>query len=176
MPRDNTKAFLCGHICWLAYHSPRLLKLNTAICTSPYLIVAPPSGGKSLSPPTLTQARSALAPASFASRSSASICRSDTVSPGQSAGRRWPRSEMISIVGSVSSVFTNCRNSRRLAGSLTASAHSQRYESTRNCILASSSSQRPRLSSMMTLRNCSTPPAIFSIHTAVRVSLSAVMM
>ena len=80
------------------------------------------------------------------------------------------------MVGSVASVLTNCRNSRRFSGSFTTSAHSQRYESTRNCIMESSSPQMPSLSSTMTSRRCSTPPAILSSHTAVRVSLSAVMM
>ena len=125
MPRDSTKAFLCGHICWLAYHSPRLLKLNTAICTPPYLTVAPPSGGKSSAVPTFTQARS-LPPSPLAKRSSTSIWCNDTASVGQSAGRCWPRSATISMVGSVASVLTNCRNSRRLSGSFTTSAHSQR--------------------------------------------------
>mgnify|MGYP001228954328 CR=1 FL=1 len=31
MPRESTNAFLCGHMFWQAYHSPRLEKLNTAI-------------------------------------------------------------------------------------------------------------------------------------------------
>ena len=43
MPRDRTNAFLCGHMFCVAYHSPRLAKLNTAICDLPYLTVAPPS-------------------------------------------------------------------------------------------------------------------------------------
>src|SRR5687767_1415198 len=37
MPRERTKARLCGHMFWQAYHSPRLEKLKTAICALPYL-------------------------------------------------------------------------------------------------------------------------------------------
>ena len=42
MPRERTNARLCGHMFWQAYHSPRLVKWKTAICTLPYLIAAPP--------------------------------------------------------------------------------------------------------------------------------------
>ena len=51
-------------------------------------------------------------------------CTSDTVSDGQFPGRGWPRSCMISMHGSVSSVLTNWRNHLRFSGSLTTSAHS----------------------------------------------------
>src|SRR5687767_2775412 len=55
IPRERTKAFLCGHMFCVAYHPPREAKLKTAICTCPCLIVAPPSLGKSQTLPTWTQ-------------------------------------------------------------------------------------------------------------------------
>ena len=67
MPRERTNAFLWGHICWQAYHSPRLAKLNTASCVLPYLIVAPPSNGKSSTWPTGTQRVSCCRDASSSS-------------------------------------------------------------------------------------------------------------
>src|SRR4051812_22982922 len=58
MPRDRTNSRRCGHMFCVAYHSPRLAKLKTAICVLPYLMVAPPSAGKSHALPTCTQRRS----------------------------------------------------------------------------------------------------------------------
>src|SRR5579875_613248 len=134
----------------VAYHSPRLVKLNTAICVLLYLTAAPPSGGKSQTLPTNTQDDKATgrqggkvtapsgARGTIVSTGTLSPCLLVTVSSSersvnsltgmndvvQSAGRRCSRCWTNSTVGSVSPVLTNCLKSRRFSGSLTTSFHS----------------------------------------------------
>ena len=168
MPRDSTNAFLCGHMFCEAYHSPRLAKLNTAICDLPYLIVAPPSIGKSSTVPTRTHASlrarprlcvdSACRPSQHAETAPATRTRSASRPAGV-----WPRSGTISMHDSVSSRVDE----------LPEPASAFRDRGPRppirtgrcrpaGCIIASSSAAMPSLSWMTTSRRWSMPPSSFS--------------
>src|ERR1051325_3788914 len=114
----------------VAYHSPRLVKLKTAICVLPYLMVAPPSLGKFQVFPTGTHRGAGGSPARFG------VCAGEpraprnvtsptgTNEPFHAAGCFCSRSFTNSIVGSVSSELTNCLKSLRFSGSLTTAFHS----------------------------------------------------
>src|SRR5262249_20515738 len=81
-PRPRTLSLRCGQVAWVAYHVLRLAKLNTAIWTSPWRIVTPPSGGTSSMRATRTHA----------AVSSSTAGGGGGVGSGQSAGRFCPRS------------------------------------------------------------------------------------
>src|SRR5262245_56868979 len=112
----------------VAYHSPRLAKLKTAICVLPYLMVAPPSCGKFQVLPTLTHRAAHEVSGASKPLTSCAALRDKFVAgmnePFQSAGRFWLRSVTNSMVGSVSSVLTNCLKILRFSGSLTTAFHS----------------------------------------------------
>src|SRR5207249_6404 len=78
------------------------------------------------------------------------------------AGRTWPRSGTMTMLGSGRSSLTKVRNRRNRAESSSVAFHSHSYVATWRAISASSSSAMPRQSSITTRRRYSMPPSSFS--------------